>query len=355
MSFSSIATRYACLVELSAGGLVGLGESWVNYPAWGYVERTATLLNGVAPLLLATEVSDPRVVHRRLVDALSPVGRQWGAPGPIWQAISGVDLALWDLLGKATSRSAADLLGGTSRMSIPVYASGVGPDRVHELTEVACSAGFEALKVKVGFGRERDAQTLAGARRVAGSALRIFADANQAWTVDEAMEMCALLADFGAEWCEEPVVDNRLTDLETLYARTTMPIATGENVYTTESFARYSSSDAVHVLQPDVAKSGGLTTVHEVVSAATTHRTPVSPHCYSSAVTLAASLQLAAAHENVEWVELDVRPNRLRTELAKAPFVVSSGRLEVPRGHGRGVELDDAIVSATTILQKDAP
>src|SRR5699024_1740487 len=110
MSFSRLTSRNMCLVEVHAGGMVGIGESWINYPQWAATERTATLLEGVAPHVLGTEVSDPHAVLDRITHAMAGVGRQWGARGPIWQAISAVDLALWDLRGRIEGVPTARLL-----------------------------------------------------------------------------------------------------------------------------------------------------------------------------------------------------------------------------------------------------
>lgn len=340
MSFSSLTQRRTCLVEVHAGGLVGVGESWVNYPSWAYAERVATVTEGITPLLVGMDVSDVVGVHSHLVDRLTPLGRQWGAPGPIWQAISGVDCAIWDLLGKATGKSVAHLLSPRPRPSAPAYASGVGPDLVEQLTEQALQGGFTALKVKVGFGVERDTSTLERVRAVAGDAMRVFADANQAWTLDEAVHMCRVLADFGVEWCEEPLDGNDVNELEVLLEQARMPLATGENVYGMAAFELYLGSPAISVIQPDVAKTGGITTAAEVIQQAGARGMSASPHCYSGALTLAATLQVAGSDDAVEWVELDIRDNPLRTDVASLPFTLDEGHLRVPDGVGLGVELD---------------
>ena len=106
MSFSQLASRDMVLVEILADGLTGRGESWVNYPSWAAKERVATLEDGLVPLLVDVDVSDPRAVHRMLEERLARLARQWGAPGPIWQAISAVDLALVGSRGEGTRRLA---------------------------------------------------------------------------------------------------------------------------------------------------------------------------------------------------------------------------------------------------------
>lgn len=346
MSFAPLWPRRMCLVELHADGLVGVGESWINHPSWAWAERLATLRDGVAPLVENTVVSDPRALLAALRRRLEPIGRQWGAPGPVWQAISAVDLALWDLIGKATGRSIRDLLRpGSDSVALPVYASGVGPDQVAELVERAVAQGFTALKVKVGFGRDRDVQTLRTVREVGGSELRLFVDANQAWSVSEAVEMAEVLRDHAVEWCEEPIRGNEVSALEELHRRTQLPLATGENLYGIAQFRPYLRSPAVAHIQPDVSKAGGISGVEEVTTEAAATGTLVSLHCYSGIANLAASLQLAATLDTLAWVEVDVRANPLRTEVIVEPLDLVDGRVRLPSGPGLGVEWDEAALA----------
>ncbi|MFC5752741.1 mandelate racemase/muconate lactonizing enzyme family protein [Actinomadura rugatobispora] len=353
MSFAALASRRACVVEIRSGDLTGIGESWVNHPAWAWRERVATLEEGAVPVLLGADARDIGALRRRLTARLLPLGRQWGAPGPVWQAISGVDMALWDLAGKAARRPLAALLAAPDGpdaplQEVPVYASGIGPDRVEELAERAVARGFRALKVKIGFGEERDVAIVRAARAAAGDGVALFADANQAWSVPEAVRMCAVLRDHGVQWCEEPVDGNALADLEHVHAETGMPLATGENVYTLDAFTRYLASPAVAHVQPDTAKTGGVTTALAVGRAAAAHGTGFSPHCYSGALGLTAAAHVAAA-AGAAWVELDVRDDPLRTELTVPPPEASGGALRVPSGPGLGVTIDEERAASRTV------
>lgn len=353
MAFGRLADRRACLVEIEADGIVGLGESWINYPAWAPQERLATLCEGAAPLLLGRDVANPRLVLEDLAERLLPIGRQWGALGPIWQALSGVDLALWDLRGKLDDKSVAELLhdasAGPFRSRIPAYASGVGPTHVVPLCEAALEAGLSSVKTKVGFGRERDSSTLREARSVLGGSPSLFADANQAWDLAEAKAMSDLLNQHGVAWIEEPLVGDDLGELEKLSAQTSIALATGENLYGLSNFNRYVESAAIHTIQPDLTKSGGFTTAAHVAERASRAATAVAPHCYGGAIGIAASLQLGAAFPSVQLVELDVRDNPLRTELLTTPLRLDAGDLVVPDGPGLGVELDSDVVRNRTI------
>lgn len=340
MSFSHLASRDMVLVELEADGVVGLGESWVNYPAWAATERVATLASGVVPLLAGLDVSDPGHVQRHLSSELAGVARQWGAPGPVWQAISAIDIGLWDLRARREQVSIAALLtGGTSRSQVAAYASGIGPTDVEKYCVHARDAGYRTVKARVGFGRRRDEATLAEVRAVLGEEVELCVDANQAWSVDEAAEFCRWSAAYRIGWLEEPVTGNRLEDLEALAARTDVPLACGENLYGADAFARYARSGVIDLIQPDLAKCGGFTMVRSIAESAPAGRA-LAPHCYGGAIVTAASVQLAAAYASVPYLEIDARPNPLREGILTQPLTTAEGRITVPSGPGLGVELD---------------
>ncbi|MGH3356180.1 MAG: mandelate racemase/muconate lactonizing enzyme family protein, partial [Nocardioidaceae bacterium] len=205
--------------------------------------------------------------------------------------------------------------------------------------------GLTAVKTKVGFGEAQDRATLAEARAALGDGPALFADANQAWNLGEAQAMADVLSQHRVEWLEEPLEGDDLAELEKLSAEASIPIATGENLYGASTFDRYLDSSAIRIIQPDLAKSGGLTMGAHVARRAARTNTSVGPHCYSSAVGIAAGLQLAAAYASVQWIELDVRENPLRTDLLRTPLRLEGGALVVPQGDGLGIELDRDVVN----------
>lgn len=356
MSFGQLTHRQVCLLEVEAGGLTGIGESWINYPAWGAAERVATLCEGVAPLLLSVPETDPRLVAERLAGTLLPVGRQWGALGPLWQAISAVDLALWDLLGKANGVSVARLLAGPDaklRDRVPAYASGIGPTDVEGLCATVTEAGFAAAKVKLGFEETVDKATLKSARATLPPGCELFADSNQAWDLETALQRVDMMVDSEVAWLEEPIAGNDLILLRRLAQQTSIPLATGENLYGIDSFQRYVESDAIRIIQPDLAKSGGISVAARVAEHAAVNDTWVAPHCYSSGVGVTAMMHLAAALEQVKWLELDVRDNPLRTELFTEPLSLDRGHLVAPSGPGFGVELSPDAIDRYQIHQEE--
>lgn len=343
MSFSQLSVRRTFLVEVHAGGEVGIGESWINYPNWAATERLATLLEGVAPIALGRDALDPGTLLDTLVAALGGVGRQWGAHGPIWQAISSIDIALWDLRGRLSGTSTAHTLGQV-RDSAPAYASGVGPTKVHELTERALDLGLTAVKTKVGFGRETDRATIAAVREAAPE-IRIFADANQAWTLHEAIDNATWLQEEGVEWLEEPLCGDDPQELAALHEATGMPLAGGENVYGLENLVRLVTTEGLTQAQPDVAKSGGLTLLRRLAEQLGGTGCVLSPHWYSGAIGLRASITLATTVAHAGWVELDVRANPLRDDLVTDGFPLREGNVLAPTAPGLVGDLDADAVS----------
>jgi L-alanine-DL-glutamate epimerase-like enolase superfamily enzyme len=340
MSFGSLLHRTMVLVEIHrADGLVGYGESWANFPHWAYLERIATLEEGVFPLIVGEDARNVGRIHSKLISKLEPIGRQWGAPGPIMQAISAADVALWDIEGKAQSRSIADIVGRV-RDNVPIYASSIGPSHVREQAMRCRSSGYLAIKVRVGFGRAKDDENLATVRDVCGGAVRIYADANQAWDLGEAIEMAPILHRHNVAWVEEPLRGNRLPDLEAFHLHTGVDIATGENLYGREAFEAYARSAAIRILQPDISKNGGLTEVTAICQIAKEQGKEVVPHLYGGAVAFAATLQLAGCAESVTAIEYDIRRNPLRDALWVPGPAFFGNSIRIPSGGGLGLELN---------------
>jgi L-alanine-DL-glutamate epimerase-like enolase superfamily enzyme len=302
----------------------------------------------VFPLVVGEHCGDVGALTRRVKAALEPIGRQWGATGPVTQAVSGVDIALWDLLGQAAGLSVSRLLGARTRSTIGVYASSLGPQNVAEQARRCREAAFPAVKIKLGFGRELDEANLSTARDVLGADVAIYADANQAWTLQEAVAMAPVLAAFDVAWIEEPLAGDRLCDLEDLHRATGLSIATGENLYGLDAFRSYIDSPAIEILQPDVTKTGDLTEAWSISAYAASKQKTVIPHMYGGAVGYAATLQLAACAPNIVAVEYDVRDNPLRDPLLIEPPCVSDGSVALPDAPGLGIELNHDAISALT-------
>jgi L-alanine-DL-glutamate epimerase-like enolase superfamily enzyme len=345
ISFGQIEHRHAILVRIDTDvGLSGWGESWSNFPAWSPYERVHTIREGIAPTLLG---EDPRQVlwlHESMKHKTDKLARQWGAIGPISQAISGVDIALWDLLGKETGLPLYKLWGGATRLRVPVYASGLGPGNPQPLVEPLLKRGVSAFKLKIGFSEKTDRRNLARLRQQIGRDAYLLTDANQAWSLRTALEMTPLLEAFDTHWLEEPLPADRLADLARLRRSVPFWIAAGENVYGREGFRHLLDQKAVDIIQPDICKTGGLTEARLICSSAAARGIPYAPHYFGSVVGLVASLHLFAATPGGWMMELDANPNPLREELGGEALEVEAGCLKVPSGPGLGFVPDPLIL-----------
>ncbi len=347
-SIGAITRRVTCLVTVvTEDGLEGVGESWVNFPDWAPQERRATIENGVRPLILGMDSADIDSVHRRLVNQLERIGLQWGALGPIWQAISAVDMALWDIAGKRRQLPVWKLLGGKQN-TIPVYASGLGPDVDEALVRQHLALGINIFKLKVGRSRKQDLAEVAHLRDIVGSQATILVDANQGWSHENAQAIIPDLYRLGVQWVEEPLRADDLEGTAALAAESLIPIALGENLYGREAFRRWTEYRAVQIVQPDLSKCGGFTEARAIVETVKPANIPYAPHFLGSAVGLVASAHFLAGVPGGLYLELDTNPNPLRDKLCANTVRIDDGRLKLAPDPGLGVSLARDILESYT-------
>ena len=342
LSLGPMTARRMVVVELETDdGCTGLGESWVNHPAWAAEERMITIQRGLAPLVLGRDPERLEETVQGVRSTLIPLGRQWGGLGPIMQSISALDIALWDLLGRMRGLPISELLGGSLRPTIPVYASGLGTDSndlVNDLERCA-AGGFDAFKIKVGFGCSIDVQALRTARALRPVAT-LCADANQAWSLREAIGISSRLKDVDLAWLEEPIAGNRLADLIEFNRETGHSVATGENLYGARNFRRFTLSPHVAVLQPDVTKMGGFSELKTISAIAAVHDQVLISHCFGGPLAMAATLQAASAFAAIQMIEYDVADHPLRDRIVRYLPQPKDGAISIPTKPGLGIDLD---------------
>jgi len=258
-------------------------------------------------------------------------------------ALSGVDIALWDILGKAQNIPVYKLLGERSRERVQVYATALYPEETAEVVKKALAfveKGFRSIKIKVGFDLAKDIEIVKVVREVVGEDFTLMADANMGYGIEAALKAAAVLEECRVAWFEEPLFVGDIEGHAFLKSRSQVPIALGENLHTTLAFEQFILRRAIDVLQPDVARAGGISQVRKVAGLAVAHGLPISLHTWGDAVALAASLHLAAALENSAIMELDCTSNPLRTELLKEPLEAQNGFMLPPQGAGLGIDLN---------------
>lgn len=335
-SFGTMEHRWSVLVRIGTdAGVEGWGESWCNFPAWAPFERVHTV-RGLAPLVIGRDPRDVVHLHDRLRQATRVLERQWGASGPVSQAIAAIDVALWDVHGKLTDQSIVRMFGGHEEMDVPVYGSGLGPSDPAPLIEKLQAAGVAAFKLKVGFGAERDARSLARIRELIGDDAVLWVDANQAWSLSAAREALPMLGDHGVDLLEEPLASSDYTGMARLRDVAAIPLAAGENAAGRKDFVEMLGAGCIDVVQPDVAKCGGLTDARFACQLAAAHGLSFAPHYLGGAVGLIASLHLFAGSPGGTMMELDANPNPLREELAGDLVRPVDGCLRLPSGPGLG-------------------
>jgi len=311
-SFGKMLNRPAVFVRvIDEDGVEGWGEAWSNFPAPG-AEHRARLVNDVlAPGLVGRKFDRPAEAFEALTKGTEVLALQCGEPGPFAQAIAGIDLALWDLSARRRRLPLWQLLGGHGS-TIKVYASGINPGGARQTAEAARERGHGALKLKVGFGTDIDLANLAALREVVGAGM-LAADANQGWSVEQALQMLPRLGAFDLRWLEEPIrADRPREEWRRLRASAEMPIAAGENISSAAGFKEVLAENVLGVIQPDIAKWGGLTVCAGLARDILDARKTFCPHYLGGGIGLLASAHLLAGVGGDGWLEVDANDNPLR-------------------------------------------
>jgi L-alanine-DL-glutamate epimerase-like enolase superfamily enzyme len=254
------------------------------------------------------------------------------------QAIAGIDLALWDLVARRAGQPLWRLLGG-SREEVGVYASGINPDAPHETVARKRAEGYRAFKLKVGFDADRDIANLRRVRREASDGDTVMVDANQAWDLGTARGMVERLNEFELAWIEEPLrADRPWHEWRALGART--PLAAGENLLGEAAFEAMFDAGAVRVVQPDVAKWGGISGCLPVIRRVLEAGLRYCPHYLGGGIGLLHSAHLLAAIGGDGLLEIDANDNPLRSLLCGPLNDIRDGVARLGAAPGIGVEPD---------------
>jgi L-alanine-DL-glutamate epimerase-like enolase superfamily enzyme len=327
-------------------GLVGIGSAMTSL---ALVEAGVKLLR---PFLIGERADEPARVSEKLRQNTFWQGRG----GAVEHAISGIDIALWDLFGKITNQPVARLLGGIYRDKIKPYGSLLfdEPEPLREKLRNAVARGFKAIKLGWRpFGR-RDAKTdellIQTAREAVGPGVEIMVDAGGSdsyWPhgYKWALRTAQMLAKYDVVWFEEALPPDDLAGFIELRRHSPVPITTGEVLTRRQSFWPYLQQHAVDIIQPDCTKCGGLTEAWRIGWMAYEHNIQLVPHGWNTALGLAADLHLTAALPVARYVEF-LTPSPYMEQLITKPMKPDAeGYLHVPTGPGLGVELDRAALA----------
>jgi L-alanine-DL-glutamate epimerase-like enolase superfamily enzyme len=354
------AWRGGLLVEVETdNGIVGIGEAGFGGGATaGVIEKDLTpLLVGEDPLLI-----------EGLWQKMFARTRQYGRRGIVMNAISGIDIALWDIAGKVAKMPVYKLLGAC-RDRVEAYASGGFYQEGKSAADLAGEAegyrarGFRGMKMKVGrnpstqthlrqlIGQaefcevepEEDLARVAAVRKALGPQAKLMVDVNCAWSPAVAIEIGRAMEPYKLYWIEEPVATDDIDGSARVADALATPIAGYETEVGLFGFRQLIDRGAVDIVQPDIAWSGGFSEGRRIAAYAQAHHRMVAPHAFAGAVLLVASLHFAAAIPNGLLLEWDQNPNALRDELLKEPLRLEpDGTVKLPERPGLGIELDHA-------------
>ena len=262
-------------------------------------------------------------------------------------AMSGIDMALWDIRGKARGQPLYQVLGG-SRKAVPAYAGGVSlgyqkPQLLLEEAKKSLDLGYKAIKLRVGDTVKNDIERMRAVRKAFGSELTILTDANIGYELEDVRQVMPAMDELGIGWLEEPfpAPDYRSYREAKSFGRT--PLAAGENHYTRFEFNRVIEDGAITILQPDLSKSGGITECLRIAALASAWKLPVHPHSSMTGLNHAASIHFLAAIDNGGYFEGDVsKSNKFRDELVSNPGSIDrEGNVWPSDAPGLGLEVNE--------------
>lgn len=347
--------RSSVIVEVIADdGTTGWGESLCHglqppQIAAAFIEQV------FKPMLLGADPFDVELLWERMYNRTQP----YGQGGAAVNAISGVDIALWDLIGRSLKKPIHKLIGGAFRTEVMPYATGFYRVAEGQYPEDAIAeaqryidAGFKAFKLKIGFGIDEDIALIQTIRDAVGTNIRIMADANAAYSAGTARRLIEATRDAGLYFYEELLAPEDIKGYRDLKGSTPSLIAAGEQLFGKQGFAPWLEQRALDVIQPDLCSSGGITELKKIAALAQAAHTPMIPHVWGSGIGLAASLQFIGALPALPqtlnplepMLEFDQSSHPFRRELICDGIQMVNGRVQIPSLPGIGVEVNPEVL-----------
>lgn len=339
--------RGSCIVEIeTADGVVGWGECYgPSQVARAYIDTQ------YGPRIIGRDPFDVEVIWEDLYNRI----KDYGNKGMAISALSGIDIALWDIIGKVCGKPIHKLIGGAHRTEVQSYATGlyfIDMDRlIEEAVEEAqgyVAEGFTAIKMKIGLGSPRlDLERVRAVREAVGGDVRLMVDANHCFTVPAAIRLGRELEKLDVEWFEEPISPEDLDGYVEVTRALDMAVAGGENEFTRWGFRDIVARKAMDIVQPDVCAAGGISECRKIATLAAAHGVECVPHAWGSAIGLAATLHFLAALPDQPpsfrpmppLLEFEQCENPFRDLLTVDPIVQRRGVVQIPTGAGLGIEV----------------
>lgn len=350
-------TRGSCIVEIETqDGVVGWGECYgPSHVARSFIETQ------FGPRIIGRDAFDVEVIWEDLYNRI----KDYGSKGMAIAAISGIDIALWDIIGKVCNKPVHKLIGGAFRETVHAYATGlyfIDMDRlIEEAVEEAqqyVEDGFTAVKMKIGLGSPKlDIARVDAVRKAIGDDVRLMVDANHCFTVPAAIRLGRELEALNVEWFEEPISPEDLDGYVEVTRALDMAVAGGENEYTRWGFRDIVARKAMDIIQPDICAAGGFSECRKIAALATAHGVECTPHAWGSVIGVAATLHFIAALPDQPpsfrpmppLFEFEQCENPFRDHLAVEPIVQTRGIVTIPTGAGLGIEIDRKVLQKYSV------
>lgn len=355
-SMGWVQKRSSMIVEIiTEDGVIGWGESLCH--GLQPPEISAAIVNhALKPIVLGQDIFDVDVLWERMYNLTRPFGQKGAVPN----AISAVDIAIWDCIGRTLNKPIHKLIGGAYRTEVQPYATGFyrieGKSYPQDAVEEAkrhMSKGFQAMKLKTGFGVEEDIEYILAVREGIGPKVKLMLDANHAYNVSSARKILMAVEKADIFWFEEPLSPEDIDGYRELKNLTSVYIAAGECEFTKIGFREWVSKRAVDILQPDLCSAGGITECRKILALAQAWHMNLIPHVWGSGIGLAASLQFLAtippsplALKPIEpMLEYDQSLHPFRQDLIfDAIGIESNGMVKIPTKPGIGVDVNREIL-----------
>ncbi len=331
-------------------GITGLGEI-DSSPSVAKAIIDAPPSHKICSGLAALLVGENPLEIGRLWQKMYRGSLYFGRRGAAIHAISGVEIALWDIAGKAAGKPVHALLGGARRKSIKAYASTLMPDTPDEaarVVEAQLRAGFKAVKLgwgPLGKSAALDVALVAAARKAGGPDFDLMLDVGKGWTsAREGIDRARRMQEHNLYWIEEPFWPDDYDKYAALAAAVPTPIAGGEEETTLADFERLAEKGHVEVLQPDVTRAGGISECLRVADYARRKGRRCVLHAWSTGIIKAATLHVLAAMDEAEYMEYCVQTTDLNQKLVAEKFPLKDGHVAIPDRPGLGIELDETVL-----------
>lgn len=340
-------TKGALVVEIRTDtGLVGWGD------CYGPAAINRAIIDNVLKAgLIGRDPFDVEVLWEELYNKI----KDYGLTGMTIASISGIDIALWDLIGKAVNKPIHKLIGGAFRTQLQAYATGLYFKDMNRLNEEAVEEargyvkqGFKAVKMKIGLGSlTKDIDRVAAVRDAIGKDVQLMVDANHCFNVPQAVAIGRELEKLDVLWFEEPISPEDIAGYAELRGKLDIAIAGGENEFAKFSFRHILESRAMDIVQPDVCAAGGITECKKIAALAQAHAVQCVPHAWGTAIGLAATMHYLASLPFTPPCLVPIPPmleyeqtfNPFRDELSSTDLTHKNGFVHVPEGPGLGIDV----------------